>query len=78
MEKTMETLRLDAMGDKCPLPVQKIAAKAKAVPEGSILEVVADCPNFESDVRKWCDRTGRIILSVMEGEGTTKTIQIQF
>ena len=74
----MDTLQLDAMGLKCPEPVLKVAARAKTIPEGSILEVVADCPNFENDVRKWCDRTGRIVLSVMEGDGTQKTIQIQF
>lgn len=74
----MDIQNLDCMGLKCPEPVQKVAALAKSIPEGTILEVVADCPNFETDVRNYCDRTGRIILSIMEGEGTQKTIQIQF
>ncbi len=73
-----EMMQLDAMGLKCPEPVLKVAAMAKTIPEGTILEVVADCPNFEDDVRKWCDRTGKMVLSVMEGEGDAKTIQIQF
>ena len=71
----METM--DCLGLKCPEPVQRVAAKAKSMAEGDILEVVADCPNFEDDLRKWSDRTGHMILSIME-EGEAKRAQIQF
>jgi len=74
----MDIQQLDCMGLKCPEPVQKVAALAKTIPEGTILEVTADCPNFENDLRNYCDRTGKMVLSIMEGEGTQKTIQIQF
>jgi len=41
------------------------------------LEVLADCPTFERDVRTWCERLGKTLLSVHEEEGYRKTIQIR-
>jgi len=44
---------------------------------GDILEVSGDCPTFEEDVRKWCDRMKKTLLAV-NVEGTAKVMQIQF
>jgi TusA-related sulfurtransferase len=69
---------LDTMGLKCPQPVLKIAVMVPDMKEGDILEVLGDCPTFEKDVRTWCERLGRVILSLKyEGE-KKKSIQIQF
>jgi tRNA 2-thiouridine synthesizing protein A len=68
---------LDTVGLKCPQPVLKIAVKAPDMKKGDILEVIGDCPTFEKDVRTWCERLGKVLLSVKdEGEGK-KRIQIQ-
>ena len=46
---------LNCKGLKCPKPVLKVAIKARSIAPGSTLEVHADCPSFESDIKKWCD-----------------------
>jgi tRNA 2-thiouridine synthesizing protein A len=69
---------LDTLGMKCPQPVMKIAVKAPDMKPGDILEILGDCPTFERDVRAWCERLGKLVLSVKDEEGDKKTIQIQF
>ena len=74
----MEMQVLYTLGLKCPQPVIKIAVKSPDMKPGDILEVLGDCPTFERDVRTWCERLGRVVLSVKDEEDNTKTIQIQF
>ena len=68
---------LDTFGLKCPQPVLKIAVKAVDMKTGDILEVLGDCPTFERDVRVWCKRLGKVLLSVKK-DGAKKIIQIRF
>ena len=70
--------KLDMLGVKCPQPVLKIAVKAPEMKPGDILEVLGDCPTFEKDIRAWCNRLGKICLSVMDEGDSRKRIQIQF
>jgi tRNA 2-thiouridine synthesizing protein A len=77
-EMTMTVEVLDTLGLKCPQPVLKIAVKAPDMKPGDILEVLGDCPTFEKDVRIWCDRLGKIFLSVKDNGTYQKRIQIQF
>jgi len=76
MTVTVEVL--DTLGQKCPQPVLKIAVKAPYMKPGDILEVLGDCPTFERDVRSWCERLGRVLLSVRDDGDKKKIIQIQF
>jgi tRNA 2-thiouridine synthesizing protein A len=69
---------LDTLGLKCPQPVLKIAVKAPDMNAGDILEVWGDCPTFEKDVRVWCERLGKTLLSVNEDGADKKMIQIAF
>lgn len=73
----MATIKLDAKGLKCPQPVLKVAAKMPEMAKGDILEVSGDCPTFEDDMRKWCERMKKTLLAVRQ-EGNAKVIQIQF
>ncbi len=71
-------MEMDLTGMKCPQPVLKIAAKAKEIPEGEMVEILADCPSFPKDIEAWCERTGRTLLFCMdEGDGKYRA-QIQF
>ena len=67
----METKVIDANGLKCPMPALKMLAASRTMEKGDILEVLADCPTFEADVRKWCDQTKRVLLWV-KNEGNSK------
>jgi len=69
---------LDTLGMKCPQPVLKIAVKAPDMQPGDILEVLGDCPTFEKDVRTWCERLSKVLLSVQNEDRNRKRIQILF
>lgn len=69
---------LDTLGQKCPQPILKLAVVAPKMEVGNILEILGDCPTFESDVRKWCDRLGKVVLAVFDEGKNRKRIQIQF
>ncbi len=68
---------LNTLGKKCPEPILKIAVKAADIESGDILEVLGDCPTFEKDVRTWCERTGRVLLSLKDEGNGQKRVQIQ-
>jgi len=73
----MVTVRVDAKGLRCPQPVLKVAARMPELTAGDLIEVEADCPTFEDDVRKWCDRMRKNLLSVRAGPGSVKVALIQ-
>ena len=73
----MAIININASGFKCPQPVLKIAAASADLKEGDTLEVLADCPTFEKDVRNWCERTKKMLLWIREEEGAKKCCQIQ-
>ncbi len=68
---------LNCIGMKCPQPVLKVAIKANSILPGSVLEVHADCPTFEDDIRKWCDNSGKVLISCVE-KGSVHIATIQF
>ena len=74
----MQVELIDTLGQKCPQPVLKIAVRAPDMKHGDILEVLGDCPTFEKDVRTWCERLGKVFLSVKDEGQNKKRIQIQF
>lgn len=66
----------DARGMKCPLPTLKMLTISREMKPGEILEVVADCPTFEDDVRKYCADTKKALLFV-KIEGPAKRVQVR-
>jgi len=74
----MSVLVIDTLGMKCPQPVLKIAVKAPDMRHGDILEVLGDCPTFEKNLRIWCERLGKVFLSVRDEGQESKRGQIQF
>jgi len=68
---------LNCRGMKCPQPVLKAAIKANSLPAGTTLEVHADCPSFPDDITKWCNDTGKVLVSIVEQAGfRVATIQL--
>lgn len=68
---------LDCRGMKCPQPILKIAIKARMLPPGTTLEVLADCPSFSTEVRKWCADSGKVLVSVVD-RGSHHVATVQF
>jgi tRNA 2-thiouridine synthesizing protein A len=73
----MVTVKVDAKGLRRPQPVLKVAAKMPELTKGDLLEVEADCFTFEDDMRTWCDRVRKTLLSVRSGSGSVKVITIR-
>lgn len=74
----MATHQLDCCGLRCPQPVLKIAAVAADMNDGDLLEVTADCPTFAKDVKMWCERMKKTLLSMTDQGGGRAKAQIQF
>lgn len=68
---------IDARGLKCPQPTLRMVTESMKVKKGDVLEVVADCPTFEHDVREYCKRTKNALLWI-KADGTSKRCQVQF
>lgn len=67
---------LNCRGMKCPQPVLKVAVKAASMKPGTSLEVTADCTSFPSDIQKWCNDTGKVLINMVDNAGVyTATIQ---
>ncbi len=69
---------LDTLGLKCPQPVLKTAVHSPDMRPGDVLEVLGDCPTFEKDIRIWCERLGKVLLSIKDEGVNAQRIQIQF
>jgi tRNA 2-thiouridine synthesizing protein A len=68
---------LDCKGLKCPQPVLKTAIKANTIPAGTTLEVHADCPSFQDDITKWCNNSGKVLISFVDQGGyNVATVQM--
>jgi tRNA 2-thiouridine synthesizing protein A len=73
----MATEQLDCLGLKCPQPILKVAAKLATMQKGDIIEVLADCPSFPTDMRAWSQKTGRVLLMLSTDANGKHTAQIQ-
>ena len=71
------TLRIDAVGMKCPRPIVELAkARRRALP-GSVIEIVADDLAFESDILAWCTTTHSSLVQLKrEGRMVSAMIRI--
>ena len=74
----MRVETLDTRGLRFPEPVLRVVVKAGNMKPGEILQVWGDSQDFEENLRYWCDKAGKLILSVESKGESTKMIQIQF
>ncbi len=67
---------LDCIGLYCPVPVLKTRQEMDKLAIGEVLEVLADDPAAEEDLKAWAKRTGQKILEIEKtDEGTRFLIQ---
>jgi tRNA 2-thiouridine synthesizing protein A len=68
---------MNCKGMKCPQPVLKAAIKSNSLPKGTTLEVIADCPTFPADITKWCQNSGKVLISIVDRDGCkVATVQL--
>lgn len=70
-------LNVDARGLRCPHPVLALANATARVGPGTLVAITGDCPTFEKDIRDFCKKRGKTVLSVV-GRAPLFTIQIRF
>ena len=64
---------LDCIGLYCPVPVMKTREEMDKLSVGEVLEVLADDPAAEEDIRALAKRTGQKILEI---ENTDEGIRV--
>lgn len=55
---------LDCIGLYCPMPVLNTRVEMDKIAVGDILEVLADDPAAEPDLKAWAKRAGQQILKI--------------
>jgi tRNA 2-thiouridine synthesizing protein A len=53
---------LDCTGLYCPAPIFETRKKMDSINEGQILEIIADDPASEEDIKHWAKVTGNELL----------------
>ena len=56
--------QIDCIGLFCPMPIVKIRAAIRNLAVGEVIEMVADDPSSEADMKSWSKRTGNELLEV--------------
>ena len=54
--------RIDARGLYCPIPVYKTRQAVLEAKPDQVVEILADDPAAEEDIRRWAKRTGNTVL----------------
>jgi TusA-related sulfurtransferase len=62
------TRTLDMTGYFCPEPVVRTSEEIGEVAVGEVLELLADDPSSESDIKSWAKRTGHELISIEKND----------
>jgi len=60
------TSRLDLRGLYCPEPVFRTKVAIDSLQIGDVIEVIADDPASEEDIKRWANRVGQNLLSIQK------------
>ncbi len=63
-------IEIDALGARCPIPVQRVRRALKDAPEGAVVVLVGDDPESRHDIPALLHRLGLAPPSVTESSGT--------
>jgi TusA-related sulfurtransferase len=61
---------LDCVGLYCPEPLFKTRQGIDEIAIGDVLELLADDPAAEEDIKRFCKRTGHKLLKIEKSDGT--------
>ena len=60
---------LDVKGLSCPMPMMKLAKAMKKMNSEEVLEMLGTDPGTKSDLPRWCEKTGNILIDERELDG---------
>lgn len=55
---------LDCKGLFCPMPIVEVAKYFKNIPVGEVVDVQADDPAFEPDIKAWVECMGYKLIEI--------------
>lgn len=73
----MTTKEMDLKGLECPEPALKVGVAAEEMEEGDTIIAVADCPSFPDDIKEWCERMDKDLVSMTQPEEGVNRAEIQ-
>jgi len=56
---------LDCTGLYCPAPIFETRKKIDSIKKGQVLEITADDPASEEDIKSWAKTTGNELLKII-------------
>ena len=66
-EKNLKPTQIyDFTGLKCPLPVLKTKRALKNHSNGEVIEIIADDPAANLDLKHFCEVSGNVLLNVIK------------
>ena len=68
---------IDCVGLYCPMPIAKTKEGIETIKVGEVLKIEADDPAAEEDIKRFCKRTGHILLSFERLEDGTQRFLIK-
>ena len=68
-EREVDIHKLDCRGLHCPEPVWQTRKLLDTLPPGSLVEVLADDPLAELDLRVLCQRSGHELIAAEASDG---------
>lgn len=69
---------VDARGQRCPLPVIRLAQEVANLPDGSEVTVLATDPAAAHDIPAWCRMRGhRLVETHDEGDHTAYVVVVR-
>jgi tRNA 2-thiouridine synthesizing protein A len=66
--------QVDARGLSCPMPIVRTAQAIKAVPSGTVLEVLATDPGSVKDFAAWSRTTGNELIEQSVDDGVYRFV----
>lgn len=68
---------VDAVGLFCPMPVVKLKLELENVKTGEVVELLADDPGIQDDLKSWCRETNNKLLSIEKSKEGIFTAYIE-
>ena len=59
---------LDCTGLYCPVPIYETKKKIDTMKKGQVLEMIADDPGSEADIKSWAKLTGNKLLGIKKDQ----------
>ncbi|MGL4173886.1 MAG: sulfurtransferase TusA family protein [Actinomycetota bacterium] len=71
------SLKINAQGLRCPMPVLLLARAAKGQTTGTVIDVVVTDPAAEHDIPAWCRMRGHAWIGIIGKEPLTMRVQLR-